>query len=111
MRPDEVGSVTAEFALTLPSVALVLVITLASFGLQIERMKIVAVAATVARALGRGEDEIRVTQLLSEAAPGVRMVVDHTADFVCASLFKDFKVANLGDFKVSERQCSRKMGL
>jgi hypothetical protein len=62
----ERGSVTAELAMALPAVALVIGITLGAFALQIERMKLVEVSATAARAIARGESEENARALVTE---------------------------------------------
>jgi hypothetical protein len=105
------GTVTAELAMALPSVALVITICLSGFGLQIERMKFVGVAASAARALGRGEALAEVEALIAESAPNAKLRVEYLENHVCANLSRSFELAGLQDFEVSERQCARKMGL
>jgi hypothetical protein len=107
----ESGSVTAEFAVALPSAALVIAVTLSGFGLQIERMKLVEVAATASRALGRGETQKAVEALVAESAPKSKLAIEVLENHICARLSKSFLVAGLQSFEVEERQCSRKMGL
>jgi Flp pilus assembly protein TadG len=105
------GAITAELAIAMPSVALVIAVTLSGFGLQIERMKLVAVAATAARALGRGEAQKAVEALVAESAPESKLAIEVLENHICARLSKSFLVAGLQSFEVEERQCSRKMGL
>ena len=62
----ERGSITAELAMALPAVALVIAITLGAFSLQIERMKLVEVSASAARAVARGESEENARALIYE---------------------------------------------
>jgi Flp pilus assembly protein TadG len=107
----ESGSVTAEFALALPSMALVIAVTLSGFGLQVERMKLVSVAASAARALGRGEAQAAVQALVNESAPEANLSIEVLENHICAKLARSFKVAGLQSFAVEERQCARKMGL
>ena len=109
--PGERGSVTAELALAMPSVALVIAVTLSAFGLQIERMKLVSLSATVARALGRGEDAEVAADLVAQADPLARVKVDYLTDFVCSTVIRNFRIASLPPIEVSERQCARKSGL
>jgi Flp pilus assembly protein TadG len=105
------GSVTAEFALALPSMALVIAVTLSGFGLQVERMKLVSVAASAARALGRGEGQAAVQTLVSESAPEASLSIEVLENHVCAKLTRSFMLAGLQSIAVDERQCARKMGL
>ncbi len=105
------GTVTAELAIAMPTVALVIAVTLSAFGLQVERMNYVAVSASVARALGRGETQSAVEALLIEVAPKASLEIEYLANHVCARVSKKVPVLALQDFVISERQCARKMGL
>lgn len=107
----DAGSVTAELALTLPTVSLVIAVCISGFGLQIERMKFVSVAASAARALGRGESQTSVEAFASQAAPGVEVRVEFLENYVCAVVSRSYPILGLQQFEVSERQCARKMGL
>jgi hypothetical protein len=105
------GTVTAELAIAMPTVALVLAVTLSAFGLQVERMNYVAVSASAARALGRGEAEDEVQALLTQVAPEASLEIEYLANHVCARVSKKVPVLALQNFEISERQCARKMGL
>lgn len=115
---DDRGSVTAELAMSLPAVALVIAITLGAFSLQIERMKLVEVSATAARAIARGESEDNARALVTEllfplAAESLLVEYEHRENVVCAKLFRRFALPGLGAklFDVAEVQCARKVGL
>ena len=108
---NEEGSVTAEFALALPSIALVIAVTLSGFGLEIERMKLVGVAASAARALGRGETQQEVESLVGQSAPEAKLSVEVLENLICTRLSKAFAIAGLQSIVVEEQQCARKMGL
>lgn len=115
---NERGSITAELALAMPAVSLVIAITLGAFALQIERMKLVSVSATAARALARGETEETVRALVFEMRePSSNLqnsfqieVRDNT---VCVTLAREFSISGLSGkfFNFSEVQCARKSGL
>ncbi len=96
---------TAELAMALPAVSLVIAITLSAFALQIERMKLVDVAATAARAVARGEPE--------ESVRAVFMTAEVRESVTCVILSRQFELPGLGGkfFDISEIQCARKMGL
>ena len=49
------GSVTAEFVVVLPTVIAVLGLALGALGLQVDRLRMVELATTAARAAARGE--------------------------------------------------------
>ena len=115
---NERGSVTAELAMSLPAVALVIGITLGGFALQIERMKLVEVSATAARAIARGESEDNaralITELLFPLPPDSLLIeYEHRENVVCAKLSRQFSLPGLDAnlFDVSEVQCARKVGL
>ena len=108
---SESGTVTAELAIALPSVALVIAVTLSGFGLQVERMKYVTSAASAARALGRGETEAAVKAFLAEVSPEALLKIEFLENYICASVSKSASLLGLQSFEVSERQCARKMGL
>jgi len=107
------GSVTAELALALPSVALVIAVTLGAFTLQIERMKLVDLAAAGSRALARGEPQVDVEALIKAARPDAVSFIQNDEDQVCLSVSFLARIPGLGSelLEVSERQCARKMGL
>ena len=113
---SERGSVTAELAIAMPAVSLVIAITLGAFALQIERMKMVDVAATAARAFAREEPEQDVRALIAELTPlgeqnELELLVQE--NFACVKLSKAVTLPGLGTqiFDLSETQCARKMGL
>jgi hypothetical protein len=112
------GSVTAELALAMPAVSLVIAITLGAFALQIERMKLVSVAATAARALARGEPQENVRALVAEMNGATSpqqdsLAVEVRENTICITLARDFEIPGLSGklFNFSEVQCARKTGL
>lgn len=115
---NEKGSVTAELALAMPAVSLVIAITLGAFALQIERMKLVGVAAMAARAIARGETQDNVRALVLEMASTtdsqqINLEIETRENTVCINLSRNFEIAGLPGklFDFSELQCSRKVGL
>lgn len=114
----ERGSVTAELAMALPAVALVIAITLGGFALQIERIKLVEVAAVAARSVARGEIEEEARAMVAELtaplpAQAINLNFEFRENVVCAILARQFELPGLGGklFEISENQCARKMGL
>lgn len=112
------GSVTAELALAMPAVSLVIAITLGAFALQIERMKLVGVSAMAARALARGETQENVRALVLEMSSEaqsqqINLEVLTRENTVCVNLSRNFEIAGLPGklFDFSELQCARKVGL
>ena len=112
------GSVTAELALAMPAASLVIAITLGAFALQIERMKLVGVAAMAARAIARGETQENVRALVIEMNSTVKsqqinLESETRENTVCVNLSRNFEIAGLHGklFDFSELQCARKVGL
>lgn len=113
---SERGSVTAELAIAMPAVSLIIGITLGAFALQVDRMKLVDVAATAARALARGEPEESIRQLAAQMLAqqqGVDLQFAIQETLACVTLSKEISIAGLGTnmFQLAETSCARKMGL
>lgn len=109
---------TAELAMALPAVSLVIAITLGAFALQIERMKLVDVSATAARATARGESQENILELIKEmagpdSAEGFEIVFEARENISCVVLSRGFQIPGLDAmvFDLAETQCARKMGL
>ena len=112
----ETGSVTAEFAIVLPAVLLVLGVALSVLAIQTSRIGLVGLAAESARALARGESEALVQQLLQGASLGgeVNSKTSFSDLSVCVELAQINHIRGLGDIfpiEVKEIQCARKGGL
>jgi hypothetical protein len=110
------GSITAELAMALPAMVLIISITLGAFALQIERLKMVAVAATAARAIARGENPDTVAGLVAEmngAAIGQELEIVFREELACVVLSQGFRIPGLEAevFELSETHCARKLGL
>ena len=117
-RSSDKGSITAELALAMPAVSLVIAITLGAFALQIERMKLVGVSAMAARAVARGEPEENIRALILEMSSTVEsqqinLEIETRENTVCVNLSRNFEIAGLPGklFDFSELQCARKVGL
>mgnify|MGYP000010396650 CR=1 FL=1 len=109
-RPSsDSGSVTAELALALPTVALVEFVTLGAFSLQLEKMKLVSIAGTVARGVARGEAESKMRELVGQLRPGTAIDLRFEPDSVCAKAFFNIEFAALGgqSIEVADWQCAR----
>jgi len=115
---NDKGSVTAELALAMPAVSLVIAITLGAFALQIERMKLVGVSAMAARAVARGETQENVRSLVLQMSSTlesqqINVEIQTRENTVCVNLSRNFEIAGLPGklFDFSELQCARKVGL
>lgn len=113
---SEAGSVTAELAIAMPAVSLVIAITLGAFALQVDRMKLVDVAATAARSLGRGEPQEGINEIAQQmlgSNDAFSLEVSIEENLACVTLHKPVKIAGLSPqvFELVETSCARKMGL
>jgi len=90
----ERGMVTAEFAVVLPAVVLVLALSLGALGLALDQIRCVDAARAGARAASRGDSPEAVVLVASRAAPSDAVVsVDTSADFVRVSVVSRPRVA------------------
>jgi Flp pilus assembly protein TadG len=83
------GSVTAEFAVALPAIALVLAACLASVVLVAQQVRLQDAAADAARALGRGEAAGAAGSIADRVSGGARLSSWTEDPFVCVALSAD----------------------
>jgi len=83
--PDR-GAVTAELAVGLPVVVLVLGICLGGLGIATAQLRAHDAAADAARLLGRGEPVARAEALVARTAPGGRLSVAREEQLVCTTV-------------------------
>lgn len=105
----ERGAVTAELAVALPAVMLVVGLILAVGQWQLQQQRLLVSAATVARALARGEAQPIIDEWVARLPAHLK--VSYGSNLVCARLSQSSvilgfeKIAGLG---VSEQQCAEK---
>lgn len=80
------GAVTAEVAVTLPAIVLVLTACLGGLGLATAQLRAQDAAADVARLLGRGESLEVAQQHLARTVPGATLAVTRPHDLVCTTV-------------------------
>jgi len=90
------GSVTAEFALALPAVALVLVFCLSGVQLAGLQVRLQDAAAASARSLARDESPGSVATTASTLVASARLTTQHRDDLVCATVSAPARNALLG---------------
>jgi hypothetical protein len=113
---DEQGSVTAEFAVVLPGVLLILYFALAVLALQSSRIALVGLAAEGSRALARGEPELVVSELISQSGlgPNTGFETSFSELSICVEVVQRHQITALGatfPIDLKEVQCARKGGL
>lgn len=112
-QTSESGSVTAEFAVVLPAVFMIIAIAIGALSLQVERMRLVGLAAELARASGRGESEQAIRQVFDERLVGRRVEYSSDGSFSCAEVSTEVELLGLPSFglRLADRQCARTVGL
>ncbi len=83
---DDRGSVTAEIAVALPAVIVVLAACLGGLGLASAQLRAQDAAADAARLLGRGEPLAAAEQLVARSVAGAALVISRPSGLVCASV-------------------------
>lgn len=81
-RQDDRGSVTAEFAVAIPAVLLVLVGALGAMQVAGEQLRLQAASADAARSFGRGDEN--GYSRVAEQIPGASVTKRMLGDLVCA---------------------------
>ncbi|PPL19399.1 TadE family type IV pilus minor pilin [Microterricola pindariensis] len=106
------GSVTAEFAVVMPALFLVLALCLGAVSLLGQQLRLSDAAADAARAAGRGDDGARVLALVARAVPGASLGLERRGEFVCAELSSDasFGPAGFG-LRLTASSCALAGGL
>jgi hypothetical protein len=110
---SDAGVVTAEFAVVLPTVFMIMAISLATLSAQLERFKLVSMAGMISRAVARAEPLDSVKAVFGEQLKGRGFTIESTGTMVCAEVSQTLKLAVLPDFvlRLAETQCARKIGL
>ena len=111
---DEAGSVTAEFAIVLPGVLILLYLAISVMGIQASRIGLVELAAECSRALARGESDAVLQQLIQESGRSITSYPVYSDLSVCVELVQVNRIQALGTvfpLELKEAQCARKGGL
>jgi hypothetical protein len=109
----DTGAVTAEFVVVLPSVFMILAISVLSISAQVERLKMVSTAGMMSRAVARGEPVELLNQVFAGQLGQHSWQISNRGNFVCVELSRLVGFAALPDFglRLAEEQCARKLGL
>lgn len=82
-RWDDRGSVTAEFAVVLPAVVLVLALGAGVLGACGRQVRLQDAAADAARLVARGEADRRAAAVVADAVAGATTAIEYRGDLVC----------------------------
>ncbi len=80
---DERGSVTAEFAVVVPAVILVVLLTVATLSASGRQVRLEHAAAQAARLAARDEGDDRVRGFVDAVVPGASVSIHTDGDVVC----------------------------
>ena len=101
---DDAGTVTAEFAVLLPAVVLIIGCSLGAVGLGGEQLRLQGAAFDAARLLGRGDsgalDRIRAV------APDARLSVRSSGPVVCADVSASAALGVLSGIVLNASACA-----
>lgn len=101
----ESGGVTAEFAVVLPAILLVVVTVVGLLGVAGDAIRLADAAGVVARATGRGDDGLAAAAVHG-LAPGASVSVVR-GDLVCVRLTRSLSIGPVsGRLAVSARSCA-----
>lgn len=91
-RDGERGSITAELAVALPAVVLVIVLAVGALAAASVQVRLQDAAADAARLIARGEPDERAAGVVSAAVGGASYGVDHRGDLVCVTTRAEARV-------------------
>jgi Tfp pilus assembly protein FimT len=101
------GSVTAELAVALPAVALVLALCLSAVVVVGRQVRLTDAAADAARALGRGESEAVAHGIADRVAGGgTQLSAAQESPLICATLTSTGGAGLLGVIPLRAQSCA-----
>lgn len=83
--PAEEGVITAEFAVALPAVTVVLALCLGAASTGVAQLKVEESARTAARAAARGDSEVQIRSAVSRIDPAQSVQISVSPDDVAAA--------------------------
>jgi len=95
---DDRGSVTAEFAIVLPVLVLLIAFGVGALAATSARVRLEDAAADAARLVARGDDRGAAAEAVTRAVDGARLGIDRRDGLVCATASASARV--LGDVTV-----------
>jgi Flp pilus assembly protein TadG len=101
---DDCGTVTAEFAIALPAVVVVLALSLGAIGLGGEQLRLQAAAFDAARLLGRGE--AGATERIRSVAPDAIMSTHTAGSAICVDATAGAALGVLSGIRLQASACA-----
>ena len=99
---------TAEFAVALPGVLMVLALCIGAVNVVAQQVQLASLASSGARMLARGDDSATMRAALAAAAPGTTIGESPDGDFACVRLERQahFGPVGLGTLVLNARGCA-----
>lgn len=110
-KSGERGSVTAELALALPAVVLVLLLGAGALGAASRQVALQDASADAARLLGRGEGADTAARAVQATASGAGMSSERSGDLVCVTTSLVVSVGALVRVPLRASSCALDGGL
>lgn len=107
LAADRRGSVTAEFAITVPTVLLVLGLVVGSVQLAAQRVSLTALAGDVARLEARGDSALAAARL-SSVTGSIRITRNDDGRVLCVAATMGPDAGILAALSVTGRGCAAK---
>lgn len=108
---DEDGSVTAEFAIIVPAVLLVLALCVGALQTASLQIRVTDAAADAARTLARGDSSSTAQSRVASLVAGASLTSAHSGEFVCATVSVRGSFGPLAAVTVTGRSCAMDGGL
>ena len=105
-RNSDRGAVTAEFAIVLPAVVLVLACCITGVRLAVLHLQLQDAAASAARIIGRGESLAAAQSLANQLVPTSTVTASLHGTLVCIEAHNAERGAMLPFITVSARSCA-----
>ncbi|WP_337005743.1 MULTISPECIES: TadE family type IV pilus minor pilin [unclassified Microbacterium] len=107
----ERGSVSAELALALPAVVLVLLLGAGALGAASRQVALQDASADAARLLGRGEGQEEAVRVVRTAVSGAAVSSSHSGNLVCVTSSLDVALGALIHLPLRASSCALDGGL
>lgn len=103
---DDRGSVTAEFAIVLPVLVLLIAFGVGALGATSARVRLEDAAADAARLVARGDDRAAAADAVARAMDGARLRLAERDGLVCATASASARVAGVVVVPVTATSCA-----
>ncbi|HWI32029.1 MAG TPA: TadE family type IV pilus minor pilin [Microbacterium sp.] len=111
IRGDDEGSVSAEFAVAMPAVIVVLALGVGMLMAGAQHVRLQDAAADAARLVARGEPESRAAAAVADAVTGAATTIQRRGDLVCVTASTAASLGGLIPAPLTATSCALDGGL